>query len=341
MKTNLMKHINGTAVLLVCSSVLLITSCKKDIAGNQQGDKSLSANKSKLSVNSTHLDSLVAYKVSNHELTMGFYRTWRDRTVSGNANDPIMTELPDSLDVAVVFPNYTPDSSPYWTQLKNVYIPYLHARGTKVIITGGLTIASGVPHNAAGYATTAKRIMDSVVNKYGLDGYDIDIESNPTGSTLTDMTGVYTALSTYLGPKSGTGKLLTFDTNQTGTNNLFRKVYTMVSYVWLQAYGRGASTLQGTWNTFSAYVQPNQFVPGFSFYEENGYPSNYWDDVIYPENGTGRAYDYTRWEPTTGKKGGVFGYAIDRDAPLTSQHDNTIIHPNFKVTKDLIKIKNP
>lgn len=183
--------------------------------------------------------------------------------------------------------------------------------------------------------------MDSTINKYGLDGYDIDIESNPSGTTLTDMAGVYNALSAYLGPKSGTGKLLTFDTNQTGSNSLFQQVYADISYVFLQAYGRGASTLQSTWSTFSSRISSTQFVVGFSFYEENGYPSNYWDDVIYPQNGTGRAYDYARWEPTSGKKGGTFGYAIDRDAPLTSQHDNTIRTPNFRVTNDLIKIMNP
>jgi hypothetical protein len=152
---------------------------------------------------------------------------------------------------------------------------------------------------------------------------------------------VYNALSAYLGPKSGTGKLLTFDTNQSGSNSLFKLVYTDISYVFLQAYGRGTSGMQSTWSTFSPYISSTQFVIGFSFYEENGYPSNYWDDVIYPENGTGRAYDYARWEPSTGKKGGTFGYAIDRDAPLTSQHDNTIRTPNFKVTNDLIKIMNP
>lgn len=69
--------------------------------------------------------------------------------------------------------------------------------------------------------------------------------------------------------------------------------------------------------------------------------ANYWNDVRYPQNGTGRAYDYARWQPATGKKGGIFSYAIERDAPLTSSNDNTLRAPNFRVTKDLIKIMNP
>lgn len=315
-------------------------ACKKDRTSNLQTDQALSGNQSKLTVNSAHLDSLIAYKASVHEISAGFYRSYGSPT-GGGADISGMATLPDSLDIAIAFGFGNGSSLNERTQMKNLVIPTLHTKGTKVIVTGNLDIPAGVPHTTAGYQTTAKLIMDSLVNKYGFDGFDIDVESNPSGTTLTDMVGVYTALSAYLGPKSGTSKLLTFDTNQSGTNSVFRQVYTMINYVWLQAYGRGASTLQGTWNTFSAYIQSNQFVPGFSFYEENGYPSNVWYDVTYPENGTGRAYDYARWEPTTGKKGGTFGYAIDRDAPLTSSTDNTNRTPNYKVTNDLTKIMNP
>jgi hypothetical protein len=63
--------------------------------------------------------------------------------------------------------------------------------------------------------------------------------------------------------------------------------------------------------------------------------------MCYPRNGKGRAYDYARWEPVTGEKGGVLSYAIDRDAPLTSSPDNNIVKPDFKVIKDLVKIMDP
>ena len=283
--------------------------------------------------------SLITYKNSAHEIYAGFYRV-EGPCYGAGLNGSNFSLVPDSLDVLILFcfsaTSPIVDSVPRW-------VGSLHAKGTKVIVTGNLNLVAGATHDSAGYAKTAKYIMDSIVNRYGLDGYDIDVESNPTGSTLTDMTGVYKALSKYLGPKSGTGKLLTFDTNQSGSNGLFRNVYSLVSYVWLQAYGRGSGTLQSTWNTFSPYISSSQFVPGFSFYEENGYPGNYWDDVHYPINGlgTGTAYDYARWEPTTPKKGGVFGYAIDRDGPLTSDHDNTLYVPNYIVSRQLIQIMNP
>lgn len=328
------------SIPLITAFIIMLTcaSCTKELRPS-----ALSGSESAMTADATGatataaLDSLLAYKSRPHEIYAAFYR------LEGPCYGPApfgtnFSQVPDSLDILILF-CFSP-SSPVASQVPG-WINTLHTKGTKVILTGGLDLVAGATHDSVGYAMTAKHIMDSVVNKYGFDGYDIDIESTPSGQALTDMAGVYKALSRYLGPKSGTGKLLTFDTNQSGSNSLFQKVYTMVDYVWLQAYGRGASTLQSTWATFSPYISSTQFVPGFSFYEERGYPSNVWYDVTYPVNGTGRAYDYARWEPTTGKKGGVFSYAIDRDAPLTSSTDNTAYAPTYIVSKQLIQIMNP
>ncbi|MBS0027646.1 EndoS/ChiA family endoglycosidase [Chitinophaga sp. 22321] len=334
-----MKH-NFLSLRLLTALIMLITgvSCTKEFRSPETltGNATLATGANSTALNAS-LDSLIAYKSRPHEIYAAFYR------LEGPCYGPApfntnFSQVPDSLDILILF-CFSP-SSPVASQVPG-WISSLHTKGTKVILTGGLDLVAGATHDSVGYALTAKHIMDSVVNKYGFDGYDIDIESTPSGQTLTDMAGVYKALSRYLGPKSGTGKLLTFDTNQSGSNSLFQKVYTMVDYVWLQAYGRGASTLQSTWNTFSPYIRSSQFIPGFSFYEERGYPSNVWYDVTYPVNGTGRAYDYARWEPSTGKKGGVFSYAIDRDAPLTSSTDNTAYAPTYIVSRQLIQIMNP
>ncbi|MBV8255571.1 MAG: hypothetical protein JO154_23455 [Chitinophaga sp.] len=326
-------------VLIALVMLILGTGCTKQLRSDEllTNSKSAIAKSTSSTTLSVPLDSLIAYKSRPHEIYAGFYRI-QGPCYGAAPFGTNFSQVPDSLDVLILF--CFSSSSPIVSQVPG-WINTLHTKGTKVILTGNLNLVAGATHDTVGYNMTAKYIVDSIVNKYGFDGYDIDVESNPTGQTLTDMAGVYTALSRYLGPKSGTGKLLTFDTNQSGTNNLFRQVYSMVSYVWLQAYGRGASTLQSTWNSFSPYIQSTQFVPGFSFYEENGYPSNVWYDVTYPVNGTGRAYDYARWEPKTGKKGGVFGYAIDRDAPLTSATDNTLYAPTYIVSQQLIKIMNP
>lgn len=287
----------------------------------------------------TSYSSLITYKNSPHEIYAVFYRMWGP-CYGPRLDSSKIYNVPDSLDILILF-CFDP-SSPVAGSLPS-WVDTLHAKGTKVIRTGNLNLVSGATHDSTGYALTAKYIMDSLVNKYHLDGYDIDVESNPSGQTLTDETGVYTALSKYLGPKSGTGKLLTFDTNQPSSNALFQNVHSMVSYVWYQDYGRGTVGLSNTESGYAQLVSSTQFVPGFSFYEENGYPGNYWGDVNYPivGQGTGNAYNLASWEPRKGKKGGVFGYAIDRDQPLQSNIDNTMYYPNWIVSKQLIQVMNP
>ncbi|WP_073085655.1 EndoS/ChiA family endoglycosidase [Chitinophaga jiangningensis] len=330
MKTSMLSAI----CIPLLGAILTFNSCSRD-----SNDLRTLASSQKTTA-STELvpDSVLKqYKLTPHQIYAGFYR-FQGPCYGPGLNGSNFTGVPDSMDIVILFcfrsTSPVADSVPGW-------ITRLHAKGTKVIVTGNLDLRPGATNDSVGYAATAKYIMDSIVNRYGFDGYDIDVETNPTGSTLTRMVGVYKALSKYMGPASGTGKLLTFDTNQNGSNNMFKQVYNLVDYVWLQAYGRGASTLQSTWNTFSPYIPASKFVPGFSFYEENGYPGNVWYDVRYPVNGTGRAYDYANWQPGGAQKGGVFSYAIDRDAPLTSSTDNTLYVPTYLVSRQLIHLMNP
>lgn len=51
---------------------------------------------------------------------------------------------------------------------------------------------------------------------------------------MQQATSVFQELSKYVGPKSGPGELLIFDTNQTGTNSLFHAVYSYVDYTVLR-----------------------------------------------------------------------------------------------------------
>lgn len=281
--------------------------------------------------------NLITYKQSQHQLMCGYWRTWYDNA-QGSSNIPKMTDVPDSLDIVDVFPDYTPNNNPFWNTLKNTYVPALHAKGTKVVIASGLGdwatgISSGIyTHDITGYQKYAKMVMDSAVNKYGLDGFDMDIESSPSGQTLTDYTGISKALSAYLGPKSGTGKILIYDTNQDGTTALFGNISTYISYVFLQAYGRDVSSLTGTFNTYSNRIAAAQFLVGFSFNEGS---TIQWNDVPFNNNGnTGRCYDYARWNGTN--KGGVFGYAIDRD-----RQDPNNANADYFTTKHIIGIMNP
>lgn len=328
-------------LFLIIPFSFAVTSCKKGIKEDEMPPLS-TANHAAAVGRAVTNSELIAYKRSNHQIMAGFYRTYG--SPSGGGGDLSgMFRLPDSLDIVIVF-GFSMATAQQQMYLRDAIIPALHAKGTKVLVTGDLDIPAGVTHNTAGYQATAQGIMNNIVNKYGFDGYDIDVEFNPSGTVLTDMAGVYSALSAYLGPRSGTGKLLTFDTNQPGSNNMFRSIYNLVDYVWYQSYARGSNPafLQSIFDGFSSYIPANRFIPGFSFYEEYGDAAhNYWDDIIYPLNGTGSAYDLTRWEPDNGRKGGVFSYALDRDAPLSQRFDNRNIAANYRVTNDLIKIMNP
>lgn len=317
-------------------SVILMTAagCKKAV-----NDELQQLNGDALSFAGTTaatLQDLIAYKNSQHQLMAGYYRTWRDKATStGNATT--MRDLPDSLDIALVFPDYTPPGNPFWDSLRLTYVPYLHARGTRVVQTSsvGSFNSSGLTNDSAGYAQWAKNIYDSVVVKYNLDGFDMDIENNASGAELAKQVGLMKALSKHLGPKSGSGKLLIFDTNQNGTIPLFAQIYTLIDYVFLQAYGRSTSNLTSTFNSYATYITPDKFLPGFSFYEENG--AN-WGDVTYPDPTlSGRCYQYARWQPTQGTKAGLFCYALDRDIPRKT---DSIITPDYAVTKNLIRVMN-
>ncbi|HFK5570661.1 TPA: endo-beta-N-acetylglucosaminidase family protein [Elizabethkingia meningoseptica] len=335
-----MKTANFSFALCLSVAIMLLIQCTRN-EQDMSAKPEVSALKAKQIISNVDFSALIAYKNSDHQISAGYYRTWRDSaTTSGNI--PSMRWLPDSLDMVMVFPNYTPADNPYWNTLKTNYVPYLHKRGTKVIITlGDLSSATTTGgQDSIGYSSWAQGIYNKWVGEHNLDGIDIDVESNPSGATLTKFVAATKALSKYFGPKSGTGKTFVYDTNQNPTN-FFTQTASRYNYVFLQAYGRSTSNLTTVSGLYAPYINMKQFLPGFSFYEENGYPGNYWNDVRYPQNGTGRAYDYARWQPKTGKKGGVFSYAIDRDAPLTSSTDNTLRSPNFRVTKDLIKIMNP
>lgn len=94
---------------------------------------------------------------------------------------------------------------------------------------------------------------------------------------------------------------------------------------WEPVSNRPEKTMEERWQGYSKYIRPEQYMIGFSFYEERAGSGNLWYDINSRKdedtaNGintdiTGtRAERYARWQPKTGGiKGGIFSYAIDRD----------------------------
>lgn len=276
--------------------------------------------------------------MNNENIMAGYFRTWRDKATDPVVNKTAMNELPENLDIVLVFPVETPPENPYWQALKDVYVPHLHNNGTKVVFTQGIQgLLDNVnyPDNPAGHQKYVDFIMDTYINAYQLDGFDIDFERTLTPAEHLKTVNICTLFSRYLGPLSGTGKLLIIDTNRTGTDPLFRATATMIDYLFLQAYGRDLSQMDPVYDSFKDFLPARKFVPGFSFYEERG-PR--WEDISEDRN-SGRAYDYADWQPSDGgRKGGLFSYAIDRDIPIRTDE---IIAADYYATRKLTERMNP
>ena len=275
--------------------------------------------------------------MKNQQIMAGYFRTWRDKAADPSVNAITFSDLPDNLDIALVFPWDTPLESPFWEALKTVYVPVLHAVGTKVVITQGIEtlLDKKYPNTPEGYEAYADMIMNTYIIPFNLDGLDIDYERSLSKDEFEKTVGIFSCLAMRLGPLSGTEKLLILDTNRDGHDPLFQSLAPMIDYLFLQAYGRSPSSLTGTYHTFKDVIPASKFVPGFSFYEENGAR---WNDIS-DDRISGRAYEYADWQPDNGEiKGGLFSYAIDRDIP---EKTDQIIAADFFVTRQLIARMNP
>lgn len=246
-------------------------------------------------------------------LEFGYFRTWHDQATDPTRPNSI-AEVPAEVDVVLVFPDYTPDDSPFWPTLREEYVPTLHARGQRLVRTTDIrsVLDPAFPDTAAGHRATAEHLVQTMVLDHDLDGLDIDMESTLDQAATERAIGVFEELARLLGPSSGTDLLFIYDTNRDGRVPLFQATAQHLDFVLLQAYGRDPGRLQGTWETFAPYIPSERFMPGFSFYEEND-RWNRWDDTSEPFEQS-RAVAYADWQPDgDGTKAGIFSYAIDRD----------------------------
>ena len=279
-------------------------------------------------------------------LYMGYFRTWHDRYswLPDDASNK-MSDVPKEVDVVFVFVDWTEKTSPFWDKLKNEYVPKLNKQGTWVVRTCGIKDvdgrrgaskdfddANGIPTDEAGYEKLAQYIVAEYVDKYDLDGLDIDFERHDDGGEYAvrkdRIVGVIKALSKLLHSRN---KLLILDTNKNANDDdgIFIATKDAYDYVLRQTYGYGWQT---GFDTYTGHIPKNKYLTGFSFYEENG---NSWNDVpsvtIVADDDTNaprgvtveqlmadsrfkgcHAYKMAEWA-ATGGYGGCFSYAIDRD----------------------------
>lgn len=261
-------------------------------------------------------------------LQFAYFRTWHDRAVDPSRPNSI-GDVPPEVDLVFVFPDYTPEGSPFWDTLRDEYVPALHSRGTRLVRTTDIraVLDEQFPDTAAGHRANAEHLVEV----QGLDGLDIDMESSLTEAETARAIGVFRELSRLIGPLSGTGRLFVYDTNRTGDVPLFVETANCFDYVLVQSYGRSVASLQGTWDTFAPHIDPAQYLIGFSFYEEND-DWNEWNDASEPFEDS-RAVAFANWQPEGAVKGGIFSYAVDRDG--VAFKDDTISLTTYEWSKAL------
>ncbi|WP_165627178.1 endo-beta-N-acetylglucosaminidase family protein [Streptococcus equi] len=322
----------------------------------------------------------------------GYFRTWHDKTSDPAEKDKVnsMGELPKEVDLAFVFHDWTKDYSLFWQELATKHVPTLNKQGTRVIRTipwrflaGG--DHSGIAEDAQKYPNTpegnkalAKAIVDEYVYKYNLDGLDVDIERDSipkvngqeSNANIQRSIAVFEEIGKLIGPKGADrSRLFIMDsTYMADKNPLIERGAPYIDLLLVQVYGaqgekggfdnanhKAVDTMEERWESYSKYIRPEQYMVGFSFYEENAGSGNLWYDInerkddhnpLHSEITGTRAERYAKWQPKTGGvKGGLFSYAIDRDGvahpkkngPKNPELDK-IVKSDYKVSKALKEV---
>lgn len=326
--------------------------------------------------------ALRAYKQSDHQVSFGWYGGW---TGDGAYMKNSLAGLPDSLDIVSLWNN----SKNLTEKQKKDLAFVQQVKGTKVVVCqiignvgDGFTPSYvtdkweengyGSDREAInafwGFDETNQEAMEAAIRKYaravadtinyyGYDGFDIDYEPNagPYVGNLV-MSGnnsrfaiFLEELSKYLGPKSGTGKLLMIDgepqsiTDQPQVGHYF-------DYFVIQAYNPGSdSNLDGRllggpgayrcglMETFGKELGEER-VTNMTIMTENfeavdaamnggySYRDRYGNSMLSLEG-------MARWKPTNGfNKGGVGVYHLEAGFGTT---------PECKNMRKAIQIMNP
>ncbi|VHF56214.1 endo-beta-N-acetylglucosaminidase protein EndoS [Streptococcus pyogenes] len=321
----------------------------------------------------------------------GYFRTWHDKTSDPTEKDKVnsMGELPKEVDLAFIFHDWTKDYSLFWKELATKHVPKLNKQGTRVIRTipwrflaggdnsGIAEDTSKYPNTPEGNKALAKAIVDEYVYKYNLDGLDVDVEHDSipkvngkaSDENVKRSIQVFEEIGKLIGPKGvDKSRLFIMDsTYMADKNPLIERGAPYINLLLVQIYGSQGEkgvfqndtklvtdTPEERWQGYSKYIRPEQYMIGFSFYEENAQEGNLWYDINSRKdedtaNGinsdiTGtRAERYARWQPKTGGvKGGIFSYAIDRDGvahPKKNGYKNpkldNIVTSDYSVSKAL------
>ena len=280
-------------------------------------------------------------------ISMGWFRTWHDYWVEAAwaESSNKFGDAPEEVDIMAIFPDYTSPDNPFWEVLKNEYVPTLNARGTRVVRTIGMQDVTGkrglsktlaYEKNEEGYRKLAEEIVKEYVDKFNLDGLDIDFENenNPHDNAgIKQGIAVIKEIAKIIGKNSGrpnTIFMVDTDMRLGSAPEIFPEILPHVDFLARQNYRHED---ESSYDSFKDYIKKDQFISGFSFYEENS--NNHWGNVpsadLVADRNTNEttlqnpdellqkqeftncdAYKQAKWV-SEGGYGGIAAYAIDRD----------------------------
>lgn len=273
-----MKNILKYAVVCLVLAAA-VASCTKETTPEriniQHPDK-----QSPILRDNVYYQNLRAYKQTKHKLAFGWYGSW---TAVGASYQTRLESAPDSMDIISIWSQWhslTPQQSADKEFVQKIL-------GTKVIFT---IFAHEVPKQflvdgevtPEGLATYAKAYAKDSMDKYQYDGIDLDYEpnwggtgslvdgcdvyweDNPAKRTYNDnMTIFVQELSKWVGPASGSGRLLVIDGVPFGVHPSVAQCF---DYGIVQAYNctsaaNGSESLQGRFTkAYNGGWRPEQYI---------------------------------------------------------------------------------
>ena len=332
-------------------------------------------------VSDEYYAALRAYKQTDHQVAFGWFGGWSGE---GAFMKSSLAGIPDSVDIVSIWDNGTNLSE---AQRKDMAFCQ-NMKGTKIIycsIIGGvgdkLTPQNildnweemgynskqeaindfwGYPSDESNIEAVetsirkyAKAIVDTL-NLYGYDGFDIDYEpvAGPyTGNIVNSDEHLFffiDELGKYLGPKSGTGRLLVID-GEPQRITTKPEIGTYSDYFIIQAYKPGSdSNLDkrlidgkvwgpGLVETFGG-VMTEEVITRRTIMTENFEATDAAMDGGYPYtdrygNSMKSLEGMARWQPRNGfRKGGVGTYHMEAEFGTS---------PEYKNIRRAIQIMNP
>lgn len=298
-------------------------------------------NQSPIVRDNAYYEALRAYKQTKHKLAFGWYGSW---TGNGASYQTRLASAPDSMDIISIWSQWhtlTPEQmadKEYVQKVKGTKVTYtifLHDLPTEFRCEGWPNVSYDEQQECI-EAFAKAYCQDSMV-KYNYDGIDLDYEPGfggsgaLTGNPAPDLFNrTVVAMGKYVGPKSGTGRLLIID----GVPYAVRDEYVeYFDYGIVQAYSsRSYTDLQSRFNNaYNVGWKPEQYIFAENF--EDHWKAGGVDHVCRDGQSVKSLLGMALFNPTQGFGGGFGAYHME--------YEYSHADKPYKFMREAIQAANP